>query len=59
MIQMLEFICSIPNWLGWTFVGILGCVTAVMAYQLGKIFVQMWKDYHEEEEEEEMDALEN
>ena len=56
MIQMLEFICSIPNWLGWTFVGILGCIAMIMAYQLGKIFVQMWKDYHEEEEE--MDALE-
>lgn len=52
---MLEFICSIPNWLGWTFVDILGCITGVMIYQLGKIFVQMWKDYHEEE----MDALEN
>ena len=54
---MLEFICSIPNWLGWTFVHILGFVTGVMAYQVGKIFVQMWKDRHEEEEEE-MDALE-
>lgn len=54
---MLEFICSIPNWLGWTFVGIVGCLNVVMFYQLGKIFVQMWKDYHEEDEEE-MDALE-
>ena len=52
---MLEFICSIPNWLGWTLVGILGCLNVVMFYQLGKIFVQMWKDHHEKEE---MDALE-
>ena len=55
---MLEFICSIPNWLGWTFVHILGCVTGVVIYQVGKTLVQMWKDRHEEEEEEEMDALE-
>lgn len=56
---MLEFICSIPNWLGWTFVNILGCVTGVVIYQVGKTLVQMWKDHHEEEEEEEeMDALE-
>jgi high-affinity nickel permease len=55
MIQMLEFICSIPNWIGWTFVSIVGCLNVVMFYQLGKIFVQMWKDRHEEEEE--MDAL--
>lgn len=56
MIQMLEFICSIPNWLGWTFVHILGCVTGVVIYRVGKTLIQMWKDHHEEEEE--MDALE-
>lgn len=49
---MFEFICSIPNWLGWTFVGILAWAVAVMLYLLGSILVQMWEERHEEEEEE-------
>ena len=50
---MMNFINSIPDPIGWTFVGILGTVCCIAWYQLIKIFVQMWKDHHEEEEEEE------
>ena len=49
---MLEMICRIPESIGWTIVGALGMLCAVMLVKLGKIFVQMWKDYHKDEAEE-------
>jgi hypothetical protein len=49
---MLEMICRIPNSIGWAIVGALFMLCVVMFVKLGKIFVQMWKDYHEEEAEE-------
>lgn len=47
---MLEFICSIPEEIGWTIVGFVACLCLVMACKLGCIFVQMWKDHREEKE---------
>lgn len=51
---MFELICAIPENVGWVVVGAVGMLTAVMAFKVGKIFIQMWKDYHEEENEEEV-----
>ena len=50
---MLELICAIPENVGWMLVGIVGTLCAVMMYKLGKLFVQMWKEWHEDDEEEE------
>ena len=49
---MLEMICRIPDSIGWALVGALAMLCVVMLVKLGKIFVQMWKDYHEDEAEE-------
>ena len=49
---MLEMICRIPEEIGWALVGFVGALTLVMAIKLGKILIQMWKDYHEDEAEE-------
>lgn len=49
---MLEMICRIPDSIGWTMVGAMAMLCAVMLVRLGKILVQMWKDYHEDEAEE-------
>jgi hypothetical protein len=54
MIKMFELICTIPESVGWVIVGAVGMLTAVVAFEVGKILVQMWKDYHEEESEEEV-----
>jgi hypothetical protein len=54
MIKMFELICTIPENVGWVIVGAVGMLTAVVAFEVGKILVQMWKDYHEEESEEEV-----
>lgn len=47
---MLNLICSIPENIGWVIVGAMGMLTIIVAVKLGKLFVQMWKDYHEDEE---------
>lgn len=49
---MLEMICAIPDHIGWVIVGAVGMLCAVMMYKLGKLFVQMWKEWHEDDEEE-------
>ena len=46
---MLELIYAIPENIGWVLVGIAGTLCAMMAYKLGKLFVQMWKDRREDE----------
>ena len=48
---MLELICNIPENIGWMLVGIVGTLCAMMMYKLGKLFVQMWKEWHEDDEE--------
>ncbi len=47
---MLEFICSIPDWLGWTIVGFLAALCLMMMVKLGCVFIEMWKDHREEKE---------
>ena len=47
---MLNFINTIPNWLGWTITAGIGLIALYMAVKLTHIFIQMWKDNHEEDE---------
>ena len=49
---MMNLICAIPENVGWVAVGAVGMLCVVMAVKLGKILVEMWKDWHEDEEEE-------
>ena len=49
---MLEMICRIPDSVGWALVGALLMLSVGMLVKLSKIFVQMWKDYHEAQEVE-------
>ena len=50
---MMNLICAIPENIGWVLVGAVGMLCMVMLVKLGKLFVEMWKEFHEEEEEEE------
>ena len=50
---MMNLICAIPENVGWALVGAVGMLCVVMLIKLGKIFVEMWKDWHEDEEEAE------
>lgn len=47
---MLEFICSIPDWFGWTLVGVVGLATLFMSGLVIKTIVQMVKDRMEDDE---------
>lgn len=50
--KMLELLCAIPEEIGWALVGFTAAFTLMMAVKLGKLLVQMWKDWHEPDEEE-------
>jgi hypothetical protein len=45
---MLEFICSIPNWIGWTLVGALGIACLIMACLVAQTFVVMIREHRED-----------
>lgn len=47
---MLNFICAIPDSIGWAIVGALIICNAVMFFKLGKMFIEIWKIYKEDEE---------
>ena len=49
---MMRFICAIPEEIGWVLVGALGAYAVMWAHKLGKLFVEMWREWHEEEGEE-------
>ena len=49
----IKFICNIPESIGWTLVAIAGCFLLFMLHKLGVTFVEMWKQYHEDEEDSE------
>lgn len=50
---MLEMIYAVPENIGWVIVGVSGTVCAMMLFKLGELFVQMLKEWHEEDNEEE------
>lgn len=47
----MELICAIPEELGWAMVGLAAGAVVNMGIKLGKMLVEMWKDYHEDNEE--------
>lgn len=51
---MINFINMIPESVGWTLVGATGMACVFMAFKLGKIFVEMYKERHEDFEESEV-----
>lgn len=50
---MLELLCKIPDHIGWMLVGMAAMACAFALYKLGALFVEMWRDWHEDETEEE------
>jgi uncharacterized membrane protein len=49
---MLNFLCSIPNWLGWTIAGGLAILCGILLYVVGKEIVTEIKIRIEERKEE-------
>lgn len=49
---MMDLICAIPEEIGWALVGLAAGALVNVSIKLGKMFVEMWKDYHEDDEEE-------
>lgn len=49
---MINMINAIPEELGWALVGFTAAFCLMMMVKLGKLFVQMWKERHEDEETE-------
>lgn len=44
---MLELICAIPENVGWVIVGAMGAYAIVWAHKIGKLFMNIWKEWHE------------
>lgn len=49
---MLNFLCSIPNWLGWSIVGGLAILCGILLYVIGREIVTEIKIRIEERKEE-------
>lgn len=49
---MLNFLCSIPNWLGWTITGGLAILCGILLYVIGREIVTEIKTRIEERKEE-------
>lgn len=48
---MLEFICNIPDTIGWCIVGTVAFATVILGFFLGKTIVEMIRDRKEERNE--------
>ena len=48
---MMNLICAIPEEIGWALAGLVAGALVNMSIKLGKVFVEMWQDHHEEEAE--------
>ena len=44
---MLEFICSIPEEIGWAMVGYLTAWVHILGWKVGKTLYGMWKEWRE------------
>lgn len=55
MIKMLQFILSIPDFVGWMLVGFLAGACANVLYHLVLAVIEMVRDYREEKIENEME----
>ena len=51
IVQILEFINSIPDSVSWTLAGITGAITAITLYKVEKIFNEIIKDYFTDDDE--------
>lgn len=49
--MFINLICSIPDSIGWAMVGFLGALALVMGIKVTKMLIQMWREWHEDEEE--------
>ena len=49
---MMNFLCSIPNWLGWTITGGLAILCGILLYVIGREIVTEIKPRIEERKEE-------
>lgn len=47
---MMNFICAIPEEIGWAIVGFVACLCVVMAVKLGKLIVRAVRERIEENE---------
>lgn len=50
--MFIDFICSIPDSIGWAMVGFLGALALVMGTLTVKMLIRTWREWHEEEEAE-------
>ena len=50
---MLEFICSIPDPIGWMMVGALTVICAIMGWKVGTCLYQAIKERLEDDDDEE------
>lgn len=50
---MLEFICNIPDTIGWCIVGTVAFATVILGFFLGKTIIEMIQNRREDEESEE------
>ena len=49
--MLIKMLCAIPEEIGWVIVGAMGAYAIMWAHKLGKLFVEMWKERHEEDED--------
>lgn len=49
---MMNFICNIPDHIGWMMVGALGMACAIMGWKVGKLIYIAIKERMEDDEEE-------
>lgn len=50
--MFINLICSIPDNIGWAMVGFVGAFALMMGVKLAKLFIQMWREWHEDDEVE-------
>lgn len=50
--MFINFLCSIPDSIGWAMVGFLGAFTLMMGVKVIKMFIQMWREWREDDEAE-------
>ena len=46
--MMINLINAIPENIGWTMIGFLSCALLVMIIKLGRVFIEMYKEWHED-----------
>ena len=47
---MMNFLCAIPEEIGWAIVGFVACLCVMMAIKLGKLIVRAVREHIEEDD---------